>query len=267
VSMVRTLLGRQLWHLRWILSALMLGLVGFEMLVIHLAQAFDAGPGIDQLLGMLPQLLQDLVNSQIATTTFPAFVAFGFMHPAAMVGCFAVLLMLATTPPGDRDSGLLDLLLARPLPRRTYLAASVAGVVLASLVLPCCILLGCALGLATVEVEGQQPWTDYVPACAQLSGLLLAFGGLGLAIATTARRRGTAIARSVSLILLCYAIDTLSRFSTLLGPLIWATPFAYFDPIRAALEPDFPWIGQLTLWGVFGLSTLLSFRRFETRDL
>ena len=91
--------------------------------------------------------------------------------------------------------------------------------------------------------------------------------GLALLVASTARRRGTAIARMVGFLLACYIVHSLAQLSTVIAPLAWATPFQYFDPIRVTIEPDFPWVDQAILLGTFAVSTILAFRRFETRDL
>ena len=45
-------------------------------------------------------------------------------------------MVAATTPGGDRDSGALDLYLARPVSRARYLSASAAVSGIAALVLP-----------------------------------------------------------------------------------------------------------------------------------
>lgn len=274
--MIYTLLGRQLRHLRWIIVALAVGLAAFQVLIIHLAEAFDAGPGIQEFLDMLPQLIHDLVNSQIASKSFPAFVAFGFMHPAAMVGCVSLIVLLATATAGERDAGFLDLLLARPLPRTTHLSASVAGIVLTALVLPAVMLGGCALGLALVSVPDELPWTDYIIAAGLLSALLMAIGGFALLVGVTSARRGTAIARIVAVLLVVYVLDGMTKVFTSISPLKWLTPFHYFDPMGAVLEFDPlsaapgslpPWGNLLILLAVAAGTTALAYRSYRARDL
>jgi ABC-2 type transport system permease protein len=275
--MIGALLGRQLRHMRWILIGLALGLAAFEVFIIHLAEAFDAGPGIQQFLDMMPQIIHDLVNSQIAAQTFPAFVAFGFMHPAAMVGCTALIVLLATSPAGERDTGLLDLLLARPLPRTTYLTATVVGIVLVAVILPACMLAGCALGLSLVDVPDELPWTDYGMAATQLAALLMAIGGFAMLVAVISQRRGTAIARILAVLLLAYVLDTMAKVFTALAPLQWLTPFHYFDPMGAVLDFDplgttadgrISPLGNLGILLVLAIgTTALAYRSYRARDL
>jgi ABC-2 type transport system permease protein len=267
---ILALLGRQLRHQRWLLIGLAILLVGFEILLIHLAAAFEAGPGMEQMMTMLPEFAQKILASKIRTASFPGFVGFGFAHPAAMVACTGLVVLAATTPSGDRDAGVLDLLLARPVPRWKYLAACLANLALPALLLPACILLGCALGLGQVEVETELPWTSYVASALALSSLLLALGGLALLTGVISRRRGTAVARITAALLVTYVLDSVAQFSSLLGDLKWLSPFHYFHPIQAATYTDGTAgtaTDSLVLLGIFVVATALAFRRFQTSDL
>ena len=265
--MIRALLLRQLRHQRWVLGGVVVGLLVFEVFLLQLAASFEGGPGIDQLLEMLPELVNRLVKSQISTASFPAFVAFGFMHPAVLTTSLAVMILLATTPAGEREGGQLELFLARPMARGTYLRAHLLSLVVAAVVMPLIVLAGVAVGLATIEVQNELPWWRYAPCALGLATLLLAVGCFALWVSVGARRRGTAVARIVSLLLVAYVGDTAAKFSELLGPLRWLTPFQYFDPIGTALEPPLPWWQPVVLLTGGLVFAVLAFRRFETRDL
>jgi len=264
---ILALLGRQLRHMRWILAGLGVGLFLLEGIIIQLAKAFEGGPGIEQILDMLPDMILDLVKAQIPAFTFPAFAAFGFMHPGALVASSAVIVMFATAPAGERDSGLLDLLLSRPVTRTKHLLASLLGVLLTATTMPLCLLAGCATGLALVEVPGELPWTAYVPAAALLACLLAAVGGFSLLVGATARRRGTAVARIAAVLLVTYVADTLTKVFGALAPLRWATPFHWFDPISTTLDGRAPWGEAAVLLGAAAVPTALAFRCWRTRDL
>ncbi len=265
--MILALLGRQLRHMRWILVGLGLGLFLLEGLIIQLAKAFEGGPGIEQILDMLPDMILDLVKAQIPAFTFPAFAAFGFMHPGALVGSSAVIVMFATAPAGERDSGLLDLLLSRPVTRTKHLLASLLGIVITATAMPLCLLAGCATGLALVDVPGELPWTAYVPAAGLLACLLAAVGGFSLLVGATAQRRGTAAARIAAVLLVTYVVDTLTKVFGSLDALRWATPFHYFDPITATIDEGGHWGDAAVLLGAAVVPTLLAFRCWRTRDL
>jgi len=265
--MIAALLLRQWRHLRWTLGGLALGLVGFEVLLVHLGAAFEAGPGIEQFLEALPDFIHDLVAHQIHAASFPAMVAFGFMHPAMLSGCLAAMVLLGTQPAGERESGVLELLLARPLPRATYLHASLVALGLTALLLPWCVLAGAAIGLSLVEVAGELPWTAYLPCTLLLTALMLAVGGFALWMGTLVRRRGTAIARTLALLLSTYVLDTLAEFSSLLGPLRWLSPFQYFHPIPAAVDPPVAWGEPAVLLLLAALTTTAAHRRFRRMDI
>ncbi len=266
-SMTFVLLKRHLRHARWLVGSLMLFLVGFQLLIIHLGEAFDAGPGIQDFLNSLPQILHDIVNSQLAARTFPAFVAFGFMHPASLVACSGVVVLLASSTAGERDTGLRDLLLARPLSRRQHLAASAWAVAVVAILLPLSLLTGCAAGLQLVDVPSELPWTSYVLAACLMSSLLLAVGGFTLLVSVRAQRRGTAVTQVLATLLVTYVLDTLSKVVSQLDPMKWLTPFHYFDPMASILEDGSPLIGLGVLLSLAVVSTFFAFRDYQTRDL
>jgi ABC-2 type transport system permease protein len=265
---IAPLLARTLRHQRLLLPALLAFAAGLQVVVVLVAASFETGPGIAGVLEMLPSFMQRVVGAQLRDAGFGTFVAFGLQHPALMVATIAWIVVVGTGPAADRDAGTLDLLLARPLPRARYLLSTAIAVALGAVALPLVALLGLAVGLATVTVEGELPWTAYVPAAAGLVALLLCVGGFTLLVSAGARRRGEAAARIVAVLLVLWLLETLADLSEIIDILRWISPFAWFRPIRAALEGG--------VWAPMDLAVLCSagvlmaaaaFLRFSRRDV
>ena len=265
--MTRALFARILRHHRWLLFAMMLGLAGFEVLLIWVGAQIEVSSGLRTMFEMLPPMFRETLGSQFSLISFAALVAVGFQHPFTLAVTIGFTVLTATVPAGERESGLLDLLLARPLPRRSYLAASLATVVTGASLLPLCLLAGVAFGLSLVEPPGEIPWTRYVPCALGLCALLLAVGGCALLFAAGAKRRGAAAARVVGLTLGLFVVEVFAEVWTALGWVRWASPFHYFKPVPSAVMLRTPPTNLLVLLGVFAVSVALAFARFDRRDM
>lgn len=268
--MIAALVWRSLRHNARLFGAILGGLVAFEIFLVQLAVAFEEGPGIAEMLEMLPPLLRNFLDSyasNLGDFSLPSFVAFGFQHPAVLVPSVALVILTATIPSGDREAGTLELFLARPLPRARYLASALVVLGIAALALPLCVLIGAAIGLALVSVPGEPSWTAYVGTALESSALLLALGGFSLWMAAFAPRRGAAVARIVGVLLPLYVVDAFSQLSNFLNSLRWISPFNYFNPIQASLGREPLGLNLAVLLGLFAVTSALAFRVFARRDI
>ena len=265
--MIRALFLRQLRLLGGLFGVTFAGLVGFEFLALHVAEAFEKGPGLARLVAMLPQFMQDVVTSQVGPVSFAALVAAGFMHPVAFAATLGTIILAATVPAGERESGLLDLFLARPLSRERYLVASILLVVVLALVLPLALLLGARLALWHIEITDELPWTRYVPCALGLSTLLLGMGGVTLALAVETQRRGVAVARAIGLVLVLYLLEVSAKFWPALEDLAKLSPFHWFTPIPSAMDDVWPLADMGVLLALFVLATSWALLRFRGKDL
>jgi ABC-2 type transport system permease protein len=266
---IGALLGRNLRHVGRLLAVLFVGVLVFEVGIIYIAASFDSGPGLARFLEMVPQIIRGLIGSQIGEASFGGFAAFGFQHPGVVVCALAFVIVAGSLPAADHERGTLDLLLARPLPRWRYLTATVAVVVVGALAIPLAAWLGCAAGLMLVTVPDAPPPTRYVPAALELTLLMLACGGVAMATAAGARRRGTAAARTAGMLTVAFVLETLAEFSSAADAVRWLSPFHYFKPVREVLVPaaGTGLRDALVLVGLFLVATGLAFARFARRDV
>ena len=266
--MIGSLLARNLRHHLRLLVALCLSLALLELLLVSIATQLDTGPGIAALIEqVLPPVFRDVVTSQLGLVSFAGMVGFGFEHPAILMAALAFVFLVASIPAAERESGLLDLVLARPLPRSRYLAAVLIVLVLGAVLLPLSLLLGCAVGLSLVEAENEIHWTRYLYSSGTLTTLLLGIGGYTLLLACGARRRGSAIVQAVGLTLVLFWIDVLSGLWRPLQAIAWLSPFTYCQPIQAAVNSHLPASHPVVLLTLFILTSAAAFLRFHRQDL
>lgn len=265
--MIRALTARNLLHHRRLLVIGTLGMVGFEIMMVQFLALLEAGPGLRELLDMLPAAMRDFMGTQFAVASFGSGVAFGFKHPIVVAIAIALIVTVATVASGERETGFLELVLARPVPRSRYLLAVLVLIMLASVVFPVGLLAGVAVGLATVDAPDGVTWTQYVPSAVELTCLLLSIGGITLAFAAGARRRGQAVARTVGLVAALYVLDLFGSLARWLEAARWLSPFHYFHPIETALGGQTHWTHLAVLVMVFVAGTAAAFTMFDRADL
>jgi ABC-type transport system involved in multi-copper enzyme maturation permease subunit len=265
--MMRALVLRGLRLHAGLLLVLSLGLLLFEWAIVWVAARIGLGPSFQQMLTtLLPPDVVETIFSQFGFASFRGAMSFGYQHPLALVAGIAMVTVMATLPADERESGLLDLVLSRPLPRPRYLAANGLLVVLAAVLCPLALLAGGALGIAVVEAPEVVAWTAYLPPAGALVLLLLAVGAYTLLFASGARRRGVAVAQGVGASLLFYWLDFMGEYWDLLEKPRILSPFYYFDPALAANE-GIPLAHVTVLAGVTVLATVGAFVRFGRQDL
>lgn len=143
----------------------------------------------------------------------PGAVTLGTEHPflIALIGIFAVgsgSLAIA----GERQSGTLEIVLARPLARRAYLATHALAVLAVVALLVALLLAGMSVG-ATVLGLDRQLDLGWMPAV-WLNGFLLwaAFASFSLAASATFDRPGPAIGLALAYLLVNYFLEILGSF-------------------------------------------------------
>jgi ABC-type transport system involved in multi-copper enzyme maturation permease subunit len=265
--MIRALFLRSLRQHAGLLGVLSLGLFLFEWAIVWVAARIDMGPGFRQLLGtILPPNVVETIFGQFGFASFGGAVSFGYQHPLALIAAIAMVMVMATLPAHERETGFLDLVLAKPIPRARYMAASGLLVCLGAVLPALSLLAGGALGLAVVEAPEPVTWIHYLPSAGAMALLLLTVGAYSLLFSTEAKRRGIAVAQGVGVTLLFYWLDFMGDYWDLLDTARLLSPFHFFDPALAAAS-GIPARDAMVLVAVFLAATGGAFINFNRQDL
>ena len=133
---------------------------------------------------------------------------------------------------GERQRGTLEVLLARPISRRTvYVTVAIALLVLIAVVLAA-ILVGMALGAATQGLVDELD-LGALP-LVLLNGVLLwaAFAAFGLAASVTFDRVGPALGLTMAYVLVNYFLEILG---SLLADVAWTQKYSLFHHFQPGL--------------------------------
>jgi hypothetical protein len=266
--MIKGLLLRYLRHHWRLLLSIAAGVAGMEWMIVWTLAEMNFGPDLLPLLqALIPPRFHDMFFSQNPILSFPGFVTLGFSHPMVLVAVTAFQIVVGSLVAAERESGFLDLILARAVFRSSYFVTMLLLIVIGAITLPLSVVGGTAVGLALVEHPDEVPWYHYIPAAVTMSALLLAIGGIALLLAAGARRRGPAAAWAAGLMLALFVLESLADQSDIVARFRWISLFHYYKPAIAAVGSGLRMDHLLLFLGVFVLSTFLAHRVFRRQDL
>jgi ABC-2 type transport system permease protein len=264
------LMWRSLLQGRLVLLGCIVVLTGLQVVIVGQASALEENNSFGRMAEFVPGFLQRGLGSQaMLLVSFKGTVALGYFHPvvAALISILAVYFV--TEPAYEVESGLVDLTLARSIPRHVIVTRSI--VVAASAVAATTMMMatGTAIGLRLFSSSDFDP-----PSLATRARMLLhlgavaaCFGGFALAVASGARRWSTAFTVGALTVVALYLLDFLAIGWPPLRPIAWISPFHYY-PALSILTGDAPvWLNLTILMSAAFLFCLIGYWRFERRDL
>ena len=264
------LLWRSITQARYVLLACVFLLFGFQLIIVGQASAIEEQNSFSRMTELVPAFLQrGLGNKAMLLATFRGTVAFGYFHPVVVVMVSVMALYLATEPAHEIEAGLVDLELARSVPRHVIITRSLAGAVGAIATATLLMALGTWAGLRMFASPGFDAPSPRVIAMLllHLAAVAALFAGLGLAIASGARRWTTAFFTASLSVVVLYLIDFLSIGWPLMRSIAWVSPFRYY-PALSIVAGDAPaWRNLMTLLSTTAVFTVIAYWRFNRRDL
>lgn len=184
--------------------------------------------------GLIPKQFTQFGGGDIFTLS--GSLALGAVHPISLIlnSIFAVGFATAAVA-GERQRGTLEVLLARPLSRRTVYVTLLAATLLFVAVTVAATILGAIIGSALAGVSNELAY-DRLPSL-WLNGFLLfsAIGAVGLAASVSFDRLSPALGLVIGLVVVMYFLDVLGTFWPDAKGLQPYSIFHYYQP-KAVLE-------------------------------
>jgi beta-exotoxin I transport system permease protein len=249
--------------------ALLTLLAGFQTAVVLQAATIQEAQ-YARMAELMPRFLQRGLGGMVSVvTSFTGVVTGGFYHPGIVIITALVAVYLATEPAHDVELGLVDLVLARPVPRHWLITRSLLVVLLGTT------LAGAVMGTATLVALQlfappgvTWPRTGTVMSLAiHLVALAWCCGSMGLAVAAGARRRSTAFAVVGTLTVLLYLVDFLALAWPPMRHFAWLSPFYYDHAIPILAGVAHPWRNLLVLGSATTVFAAAAYWRFNRRDV
>jgi ABC-2 type transport system permease protein len=194
-------------------------------------------------------------------------VALGWVHPIG-IALFALLPvgLGATAIAGERQRGTLEVLLSRPLSRRTLFATHLVMLVLIACLVTLAALAGTVLGAGAYGVAGELDAAAVAFLALNTVGLLGALGAVALAASASFDRLAAPVGIAIAVVLVGYVLEFLGTLwpdAAFLQPL---SPFHYLSPLDILGGHGKP-ADVAVLVGLGTVATVYGLWRFPRRDL
>ena len=239
----------------------------FQIGLIAVAASFWSSGEFERLSSMVPKVLQAALAP--ALTSFGNMTSLGYFDPLIVIFIAQWAIYVGTEPAGEVETGLVDLVLARPVSRARLVTRSLIVTMGSTLAVTLSMGAATFLGLALLAPE-DAPWPDprtILLLIAHLTLVAWCCGTAAVAASGWARRRAAVLATVTIAVGTMYLVDFLGLWWEPMERLAMLTPFNYFhggplltgttDPVR-----NLAVLGTATL-----AATGIAYWKFERRDL
>jgi hypothetical protein len=261
------LVVRSLGRVRILSTALAVILIALQLSIIAAARTLTEGDAFQRLSQLAPPFVAQLMGP--ALTSFSGLVVFAYVDPLIVMLVVVFAIYLASEPAGDVESNLVDLVMARPLPR--HVIVSRAGIVMAigTMVMSGAMQATTWAGLwwmAPPEALWPVPRTVF-SLSAHLTLIAWCFGCIALAVSGWARRRGAVVGAVGVVALAAYLVEIREPLWAPARAVGFVSPFHYYRAARivAGTAPEAK--NLAVLGGVAMAALVLAYWRHQRRDL
>ncbi len=264
--MTTEVLRRGLADRRRALAAWIVGIVAYIGLIAAVFPSIEGSAQFDKLIKNYPDVLKAMfgLSASARFTTGPGYIdaeLFSLMLPLLVL-----VLAIGTgagTLAGEEEQGLLELVLAAPIRRRSVVLAKAAA--LAIEVAAAATAVFVALVVASPLVDLHLDAANLAGACAGLWLLGVFHGWLAMAVGAATRHRASAIGVPAALAAIGYLVATLYTLAGWLDPFRYLSGFYYAGRQTVSEGADWPHLLVVLAAGVATLvvATLI----FERRDV
>jgi len=258
---------RSLGRVRILSTALAVILIALQLAIIAAARSFMEGDVFQRLSQLAPAFVVQIMGP--ALTSFSGLVMFAYVDPLIVMLAVVFAIYLASEPAGEVESNLVDLVMARPLPRRVIVSRSFVVMAIGTLLMSGAMQAATWVGLwwmAPPAALWPMPRTVF-SLSAHLTLVAWCFGCIALAASGWARRRGAVVAAVGVVAIAAYLVEILEPLWAPAREVAFISPFHYYRAARiiAGTAPDSK---NLAVLGSVALAALLlAYWRHQRRDL
>jgi ABC-2 type transport system permease protein len=242
----------------------------FQIVIIGHAAEIQSTNAFSSIGNLMPSFLQRGMGNRIMLlATFKGTVAFGYFHPVVCLLISAIVMYITTEVAHEIEAGLVDLELARAMPRRRLLTRSLLLAHGAVSMLLVAMAVGTWLGIRVFDAAALEvpPVPMRLELLVNLFALASCFSALALLVASSARRWAPAFTAVALTSVVSYIVDFLALGWTPIKRIAWLSPFHYY-PALWIVAGDADTVRNLAV--LFTASAAMSaaaYWQFQRRDL
>ena len=263
---MKALLWRSAERIRVLFATVAAILFLFQVALVAVAASFDI-EYFERLGSVTPPFMQRAFGAALAS--FAGMTALGFFEPLVIMLLVQFAIYAATEPAGDVDSRLVDLIVARPVPRHWVISRSLVVLCVCTTVPPL-VMVGGLFGALALLAPAGAAWPR-IPTILLLAMYLTVLswsvGAAGLAVAARARRRGAALGIiGVSAVAL-YLVEIVGEAWPAASWMTKISPFHYFHGAEILGGTATPLLDLPVLLALGLAAVAIAYREFGRRDL
>jgi ABC-2 type transport system permease protein len=265
--MMTALVLRSFGRVKILTTSLAVVLICLQLAIIAAARSLSDGNVFERLSQIAPAFFVQIMGP--ALTSFSGLVMFAYIDPLIVMLVVVFAIYLATEPAGEVESNLVDLVLARPLPRHVLVSRSFLVMAIATLLMSGSMLATTWAGLWWMAPPGAQwpvPRTVF-SLSVHMTLVAWCFGGMALAASGWTRRRGAAVGAIGVVAIAAYLVEVLEPMWAPAREVAWVSPFHYYRAGRiiSGTAED---ARNLAVLGLVTLAAVsLAYWRYQRRDL
>jgi ABC-2 type transport system permease protein len=267
--MLLALMGRSIAQVRGALIGVAALLSGIQVAAVLQAATYD--PQTFETLGrLIPAFIQRWLGDNIgALASFGGIVSLGYFHPVVVLLVAMVAAFLASDPAADVETGHVDLLLSRPVPRDSIVTRSALLLLASPVALAAAMLVSTLTTVALVAPPSVRSPSvvTLLTLAAHLVAVAWCFGGLSLALASVTRRRGAAFAPAAIAAVALYFVNVLAASWPPARAADVLSPFHYYRGTEIVAGLTDPARDLFLLSLATAALIVMSYWRFRERDL
>jgi ABC-2 type transport system permease protein len=270
VRILATLVARSAVQMRYpALGSLTLTFL-LQLVLVGQAVSIQESQSFASVANLIPTFIgRGLGNDAVLLASFKGTVMLGYFHPLLCVLIPAIAMYAATEPAHEVEAGLVDLVLARSLPRALMLTRSLAVALLYSAAAVCVMALGTRTGVVLFDGARYE-----VPTASLIARLILhvfavccCFAGYALLAGASAKRWMTAFVTSVLTAVCAYLVDFLALGWPVLRWAAYLSPYRYYHAFAIASGTAWEARDYGVLFATGAAFSIAAYWRFQRRDL
>jgi hypothetical protein len=264
-----TLMQRSAAQSRHMLLGGMVFFFFFQLLLIAHAAEIERSQAFGRVGELMPGFLQRGLGAQaMLLASFKGSVSFGYFHPLVVCAVSLIAVYLATEPAHDVETGRVDLVLARSVPRHRVLTRSLLLTFAVITVLTALMVTGTYTGLRWFAPDITWPSSSVLALLAvHLIAVVWCCASISLLAAAWVKRWTSALTIGASVVVVGYLIDFLAIGWPPARVLAWAFPFNYYPALVIVAGNSTPLRDLAILLGGTAFFSALAYWKFQRRDL
>lgn len=243
--------------------ALQLVLVG-QAVSIQQSQSFAS------VANLIPGFIgRGLGSDALLLASFKGTVMLGYFHPLLCVLIPAIAMYAATEPAHEIESGQVDLVLARSMPRTLVLTRSLIVALLYSAAATSVMALGTYTGIWLFDAASYDlPSVDLIDRLLlHIFAVCCCFAGYGLLAGVVSKRWAAAFTTGVLTAVFAYLVDFLALGWPVMRWAAYLSPYRYYHALAIASGTAREPRDYMVLFGAGLAFTFAAYWRFQRRDL